>query len=209
MPLATKGKVQCGADSVSWMLYESGVLKIKPPTAERFLVKLQPGENPAARVKAEHEARSEPPEAAAPVRLAGAQSAPQQPSAAVQTDASAAHVSTSPPLEAPAPLAPGSKARTTGYYYAAVLSGERALPVAPPKRIDAPADAGFAAAGAIRRDIEVKGADNSYYYAHARVKDYHVPTVPQRIEADGSFTPWNENEAAPRRAGVEETDNPD
>ena len=29
-----------------------------------------------------------------------------------------------------------------------------------------------------------------YFYAHARKKDYHVPTVPKRIESDGRLAPW-------------------
>lgn len=91
----------------------------------------------------------------------------------------------------------------SSYYYAAVPSAKHTLPVAPPSRIEAPAVSGLrveherglgtaelAATGGVRADIERKGED-SYYYAHARGKDYHVPTVPKRIDADGSLTPWH------------------
>mmetsp|Transcript_4683 Transcript_4683/g.10178 ORF Transcript_4683/g.10178 Transcript_4683/m.10178 type:complete len:262 (-) Transcript_4683:214-999(-) len=96
----------------------------------------------------------------------------------------------------------------SSYYYAAVPSSQLKLPVTTPERIllanagpdgsqatpavdgsDANRPMQLAAAGAVQRDIEQKGLD-SYYYAHAREKDYHVPTVPKRIEADGSLTPW-------------------
>ena len=44
--------------------------------------------------------------------------------------------------------------------------------------------------GAIREDIDRKGSD-SYYYAHDRNIDYTVPTVPMRLNPDGSLTPWH------------------
>jgi len=84
----------------------------------------------------------------------------------------------------------------SSYYYAAVPSTRHTLPVEAPSRINAGADihqrpnqVELAAAGGIRADLEKKGGD-SYYYAHARMKDYHVPTVPKRIDAGGGLTPW-------------------
>ncbi len=87
---------------------------------------------------------------------------------------------------------------SSSYYYAAVGASQRKLPVAPPPRIDAPKDGSrthaadsvkAVANGAIREDIERKGSD-SYYYAHDRKTDYTVPTVPKRLNPDGSLTPW-------------------
>lgn len=84
------------------------------------------------------------------------------------------------------------KGLSSSYYYAAVPASERVLPVQPPERIADGAEragaggAGTAASGAIRQDLEQKGPD-SYYYAHDRAKDYHVPTVPKRIDADGQL----------------------
>jgi tetratricopeptide (TPR) repeat protein len=90
----------------------------------------------------------------------------------------------------------------SSYYYAAVPSAKHTLPVVFPSRIEAPAAPGpcaesglawgaaeLAATGGVRADIERRGED-SYYYAHARGKDYYVPTVPKRIDADGSLKPW-------------------
>jgi len=82
----------------------------------------------------------------------------------------------------------------SSYYYAAVPAARHTLPVRPPERIEASADAErakeLAASGAVRVDIERRGGD-SYYYAHGRVTDYHVPSVPHRIAADGSLSPWD------------------
>jgi len=81
----------------------------------------------------------------------------------------------------------------SSYYYAAVPSTRHTLPVAAPPRIEASgagaASAELAATGGVRADIEKRGGD-SYYYAHARTKDYHVPTVPKRIDAEGNLAPW-------------------
>lgn len=90
----------------------------------------------------------------------------------------------------------------SSYYYAAVPSAKHTLPVAAPCRIEAPAASALgaghgavpgrgelAATGGVRANIERRG-DDSYYYAHARGKDYHVPTIPKRIGADGSLQPW-------------------
>jgi tetratricopeptide (TPR) repeat protein len=103
------------------------------------------------------------------------------------------------------PQAGLGKATSTGagglessYYYAAVPASERKLPVSAPQRIDAPcasggaaaAAAGATASGHVKLDIERKGAD-SYYYAHDRKTDFTVPTVPKKLNADGSMTPWD------------------
>eukprot|EP00316_Scyphosphaera_apsteinii_P009689 CAMPEP_0119314732 /NCGR_PEP_ID=MMETSP1333-20130426/33847_1 /TAXON_ID=418940 /ORGANISM="Scyphosphaera apsteinii, Strain RCC1455" /LENGTH=246 /DNA_ID=CAMNT_0007319915 /DNA_START=79 /DNA_END=819 /DNA_ORIENTATION=- len=95
-----------------------------------------------------------------------------------------------------------SKGLASSYYYAAVPASQRQLPVEAPQLIGG-ATAGpppqklsekdVAATGSVKRDIERKG-DDSYYYAHARAKDYHIPTVPKTIEADGSLKPWNPDE---------------
>lgn len=96
----------------------------------------------------------------------------------------------------------GDSGLSSTYYYAAVPSGQRTLPVCAPPRVKI-SDAGqlgaqqllpqsspqLSASGAVKADIDSKGA-NSYYYAHARTKDYHVPTVPMRIETNGSLSPW-------------------
>ena len=85
-----------------------------------------------------------------------------------------------------------SKGLSSSYYYAAVPASERKLPMQQPARIAdeagraGPASAGLAASGAIKQDLEQKGSD-SYYYAHDRAKDYHVPTVPKKIDADGKL----------------------
>ena len=85
------------------------------------------------------------------------------------------------------------KGLASSYYYAAVPTAQQKLPVAPPARIDAtagPSSPGeIAAGGAIRHELEAKG-DDSYYYAHARQKDYHVPTVPKRLEPGGQMTDY-------------------
>ena len=54
--------------------------------------------------------------------------------------------------------------------------------------------------GAVQHDIDRKGSD-SYYYAHARNTDYQVPTVPKKIAADGSLTPWRPEPAGPAHIG--------
>lgn len=84
---------------------------------------------------------------------------------------------------------------SSSYYYAAVGELQRKLPVAPPPKIDNNNSGGLAdvkavANGAIREDIDRKGSD-SYYYAHDRNIDYTVPTVPMRLNPDGSLTPWH------------------
>ena len=38
--------------------------------------------------------------------------------------------------------------------------------------------------------LAVAGED-SYYYAHDRQTDFTVPTVPQKLNPDGSLTPWD------------------
>jgi len=197
MPANANGKFTIGSESVSWVLYASGVLKVKPPAAERFMLKLQPGEDPAARAQNEYLARTTP--ALKPAaRLAQRASDHSASSCSPLVGALAAEAAPSPAsMEAQAPLAPNSKSQSTGYYYAAVPTSEHVLPTNTPIRIDGPTAAGHAACGAIQRDIEVKGADYSYYYAHARVKDYHVPVVPTRIEADGSLKPWNSQAVDP------------
>ena len=66
------------------------------------------------------------------------------------------------------------------------------LPVATPPRIDrvhSPVASG-AASGHVRDDIDRKGSD-SYYYAHDRKTDFTVPTVPKKLNPDGSMTPWD------------------
>ena len=84
----------------------------------------------------------------------------------------------------------------SSYYYAAVGADQRKLPVAPPSRIETSStvagapDVKAVANGAIRKDIDRKGAD-SYYYAHDRKTDFTVPTVPKRLNPDGSMTPWD------------------
>jgi hypothetical protein len=52
-------------------------------------------------------------------------------------------------------------------------------------------DAQPVASGKIKQDIERKGPDSSYYYAHDRKTDYTVPTVPKKINADGSMSAWD------------------
>lgn len=195
MPATAKGSFQSGDESVSWLLYESGVLKVKPSATERFMVKLRAGEDAGARARNEFEERAKPAKApvarAVIVQSGWAQSTIIQPCGSTIYTSGASAGPSSVTMELPAPLAPESKARSTGYYYAAVPTSERVLPIAVPLRIDGPGAAVSAADGAIRQDIERKGADNSYYYAHARVKDYHVPVVPKRIDADGKLTPWS------------------
>lgn len=85
----------------------------------------------------------------------------------------------------------------SSYYYAAVPASQRSLPVAAPQRIEPTAARqstasahGHAAGGAVRADIERKGSD-SYYYAHDRSTDFVVPTVPKKLNSDGSLTPWD------------------
>ena len=83
----------------------------------------------------------------------------------------------------------------SSYYYAAVPASQRVLPVVAPPRIE-PVDAAAAAKatavanGHVREDIDRKGGD-SYYYAHDRKTDFTVPTVPKKINADGSMTAWD------------------
>ena len=50
-------------------------------------------------------------------------------------------------------------------------------------------------------DATILSFTTSYYYAHARAKDYHVPTVPMRMDTDGSLTPWVPPVAAGREVG--------
>jgi len=89
----------------------------------------------------------------------------------------------------------GSAGLSSSYYYAAVPASQRKQPVDSPQLIASgsaapvPIEKAVAASGAVKADIDQKG-DDSYYYAHARTKDYHVPTVPKRIEADGTLRPW-------------------
>jgi len=83
----------------------------------------------------------------------------------------------------------------SSYYYAAVPKSEHTLPTTMPQRIAAAGGAAAAtgpmdARGHVQEDIERKGED-SYYYAHQRKKDFTVPTVPQKLNADGSMTPWD------------------
>jgi hypothetical protein len=196
MPATAQGSFESGGESVSWILYESGVLKVKRSAAERFMVKLRFGEDPGARARNEFEERAKPAPAA---EARTVQSTPAQtttiPLCGSAVDSSKAPAGPSMSTDLPAPLAPQSKARSTGYYYAAVPTSERVLPTVAPVRIDRPVAAVSAADGAIQRDIDRKGADVSYYYAHARVKDYHVPVVPKRIDADGKLTPWSPEQA--------------
>ena len=99
------------------------------------------------------------------------------------------------------PAGGGSTGEKLGssYYYAAVPANERKLPVQAPQRISAAAGGGGAegerasgmdARGHVQQDIERKGED-SYYYAHQRQKDFTVPAVPKRLNADGTMTPWD------------------
>jgi len=103
----------------------------------------------------------------------------------------------------PAPAASSATASkndgglSSSYYYAAVGESQRVLPVAPPPKIERPSAANMVvsdvrgvANGVIREDIERKGSD-SYYYAHDRKTDFTVPTVPKRLNPDGSMTPWD------------------
>ena len=107
-----------------------------------------------------------------------------------------------PPPPETSPIAPPSIAEppssgglASSYYYAAVPASERKLPTCEPLRIDpasreGPAsDSKAAASGAVRDDIERKGA-HSYYYAHDRRTDFTVPTVPKRLNSDGTLSPW-------------------
>ena len=57
------------------------------------------------------------------------------------------------------------------------------MPVAAPQ-------AGITAKGHLKDDLERKGSD-SYYYAHDRKTDFTVPTVPKKLNPDGSMTPWD------------------
>ena len=50
-------------------------------------------------------------------------------------------------------------------------------------------------------DATILSFTTSYYYAHARAKDYHVPTVPMRMDTDGSLTPWVPPVAAGQEVG--------
>jgi len=186
MPASSKGRTRVGEEDIAWLLYDSGVLKVRPPTAERFMVRMRPGDDPAARAAAEYRVRL-----GRAASLPSTSAPPPPPPAAAAAPATTAAIRAGPAAPpASSPLAPESKARSSGYYYAAVPKGECVLPVAAPVPISGRGHAGSAAAGAIQRDLEVRGAENSYYYAHARAKDYHVPTVPQRIAPDGSLTPW-------------------
>jgi tetratricopeptide (TPR) repeat protein len=79
----------------------------------------------------------------------------------------------------------------SSYYYAAVPASARKLPVQPPPRIEESGQQPSlpVASGHIKHDLERKGED-SYYYAHARQMDYTVPTVPKKINPDGSLSEW-------------------
>ena len=107
--------------------------------------------------------------------------------------ASAAESAAMPAPQSAKPNRPGGL--DSSYYYAAVPVSERKLPVqAPPKIGGSDVRVGEAqpvANGKIKQDIERKGPDNSYYYAHDRKTDYTVPTVPQKLNSDGSMTAWN------------------
>ena len=122
--------------------------------------------------------------------------------------ANAASGSSANPAAAATPLSPSSASSkdaansgknvdgglNSSYYYAAVGAADRKLPMnAPPKiepqRID-PVKVNGVASGHVKEDIERKGSD-SYYYAHDRKTDFTVPTVPKKINADGSMTPYN------------------
>ena len=101
------------------------------------------------------------------------------------------------PAAAATAAAAGGGADTGGlnssYYYAAVPASQRKLPVNAPPRIEPAvvgADAAPVANGHLRNDIDRKGSD-SYYYAHDRKTDFTVPTVPKKINADGSLSAWD------------------
>lgn len=119
-------------------------------------------------------------------------------SAAPSADGEAAGASSAPTSSASASSsAPDATAAGDGhgglassYYYAAVPSSQRVLPVTAPQKIDATTSSAAATGGAIKADIERKGSD-SYYYAHDRTTDFTVPTVPKRLNDDGSLTPWD------------------
>mmetsp|Transcript_16000 Transcript_16000/g.44992 ORF Transcript_16000/g.44992 Transcript_16000/m.44992 type:complete len:163 (+) Transcript_16000:181-669(+) len=162
MPASSKGKFVVHGESVSWVLYESGVLKIKPSSSERFMVKLKAGEDPTARAKNEYATRSRPLPASASRSVVYCASGPADASQSA-TSVSATTVSDGqsatirqvqlgslPSVVEPlAPLAPQSKARNTGYYYAAVPTSERVLPTSAPTRIGTPSIAERAAGGAL------------------------------------------------------------
>ena len=128
--------------------------------------------------------------------------------AAAERAASGGGAPAAPTAAAPSTHAPAAAAGSGGgggldssYYYAAVPASQRKLPVAAPPRIDPVSSASAngasgagasptAASGHVREDIARKGSD-SYYYAHDRKTDFTVPTVPKRLNADGSMTAWD------------------
>lgn len=44
---------------------------------------------------------------------------------------------------------------------------------------------------AVRAGHSLLAGSDSYYYAHDRKTDFTVPTVPKKLNADGSLTPWD------------------
>ena len=125
-------------------------------------------------------------------------SAESNPSNAPCAMTAAAAAASQPGASSALPAEPGSVGGGGGlqssYYYAAVPAAQRQLPVDAPPRIDpvgsSDAAEAVAASGHVREDIERKGSD-SYYYAHDRKTDFTVPTVPKKINPDGSMTAWD------------------
>jgi thioredoxin 1 len=68
----------------------------------------------------------------------------------------------------------------SGYYYAAVTSDKQSMPLAPPQKINAASVGPLSEGSGLSEPAEPK---SSYYYAHRRKIDFHIPTpTPQRLE---------------------------
>ena len=101
----------------------------------------------------------------------------------------------------------------SSYYYAAVGEERRTVPVDEPSRIDAslvgsglpdvPSSSKLRPGEESSTDFEMRGKGSSgYYYAHGRPTDYQVPSVPKRVEADGSLRPWHSGAPPPPPPGA-------
>jgi len=98
------------------------------------------------------------------------------------------------------------------YYYGAVGSADRKVPVEPPRKLspeeaaaaakrppEGPPTSGHTIASVSGSASATIKPGEGYYYAHGRPSDYKVPVVPKRIGADGLLREWT---PSPESAGL-------